>query len=184
MFLKILTGTLVVLILLVVAFVLIARKTSSSVYVERTLPAPVDKVWKLWNDPEAMKKWWGPKGYTAPVVKNDFRVHGAFLLSMRSPNGEMHWNAGTYREIVDRQRIVSAMSFSDEHGKVIPGSEVPVPGEWPDDITVTVEFRETNGGTTVAVTEAGIPLIMKFFATLGWQQQFDKLEALLAGGAS
>ena len=112
MFFKILAGIAVALILFVTIFVLIARKSSSTVYVERTFPAPVEKIWKVWNDPESMKKWWSPKDYTAPVVKNDFRVNGTFLLSMKSPKGEMFWNTGTYKEIVAHKRIVSTMSFS------------------------------------------------------------------------
>jgi uncharacterized protein YndB with AHSA1/START domain len=181
---KIVAGITVVLILSVTVFVLIARRTSSTVHVERTMSAPVEKVWKLWNDPESMKQWWGPKDYSAPVIKSDFRVGGAFLLSMRSPKGEMFWNTGTYKEIVTNKKIVSSLSFSDENGKAVPGSDAPVPGEWPDAITITVAFSDADGKTTVAITEAGIPLIMKWFAGMGWQQQFDKFEALLAAGAS
>ena len=179
MFIKILAGIGIALILLVIIFVLIARKSSSAVYVERTFSAPVEKVWNIWNDPESMKKWWSPKDYTAPIIKNDFRVSGTFLLSMKSPKGEMHWNTGTYREIVPNKKIVSTMSFSDETGKLIPGSEVKLPGEWPNEITVTVEFKEAVGKTTVTITEVGIPLIMKLFAKMGWQQQLDKFETLL-----
>lgn len=184
MYVKILAGTVVALILVATFFVLVARKSSSTVYAERVFAAPVEKVWGHWNDPESMKKWWSPKDYTAPIIKNDLRVGGSFLLSMRSPKGEMFWNTGTYKEIVPHRKIVSTLSFSDEHGKAIPGSEVKVPGEWPDAITVTVEFAAVEGKTRVSITETGIPLIMKLFAKLGWQQQFDKFEALLSGNAS
>lgn len=172
---KILVGIAVALALFVIVFVLIARKSGSTVHVERTFHAPVEKIWRLWNDQESMKAWWGPKDYTAPVIRNDFRVNGAYLFSMRSPKGELHWNTGSYKEIVVHQRIVSTMSFSDENGKAIPGTEVRLPGEWPDALTVTVEFREVDGNTTVDITEEGIPLIMKLFAGMGWQQQLDKL---------
>lgn len=175
MALKILAG----LVLAIVLVVIMARKTQSTVYIERTLNASVDQVWKIWNDPESMKNWWSPKDFTAPVIKNDFRVGGTFLLSMKSPKGEMFWNTGTYQEIIPHQKIVSSMAFSDETGRVIPGSEVKVPGEWPDQITVTVEFKETNGKTTIAITEVGIPLIMKVLAKMGWEQQLDKFEKLL-----
>jgi uncharacterized protein YndB with AHSA1/START domain len=168
-----------VVLLLIVILVFIARGRSSTVHVERTVSAPAEKVWKLWNDPESMKKWWGPKDFTAPVIKNDLRVGGTFLLSMRSQKGEVFWNTGIYKEVIPNTKIVSTMSFSDENGKALPGSEVPVPGKWPDEITVTVEFKEANGKTTVVITEVGIPLIMKFFGKLGWQQQLDKFETLL-----
>jgi uncharacterized protein YndB with AHSA1/START domain len=162
-----------------VLFVFIARHTSSTVNVERTFNASIDKVWNLWIDPEAMKKWWSPKDFTAPVIKNDPRVNGTFLFSMRSPKGEMFWNTGTYKEIIPGKKIVSTMSFSDENGRVVPGSEVKVPGVWPDEILVTVEFKTVEGKTQVTIQEVGIPLIMKLMAKMGWEQQLDKFEVLL-----
>ncbi len=37
---------------------------------ERTFNATEADVWRVWNDPDSIKKWWGPKGYTALVVRN------------------------------------------------------------------------------------------------------------------
>ncbi|AKB78832.1 putative glutathione S-transferase-related transmembrane protein [Methanosarcina horonobensis HB-1 = JCM 15518] len=41
--------------------------------------APRELVWKAWTDPERVKRWWGPKGFTSPVSEIDFRVGGAYL---------------------------------------------------------------------------------------------------------
>lgn len=173
---KILVGIIVVL----AATVFISSRIPSRVYVERTFNAPVAKIFSMWTDVETMKKWWSPKDFTAPVIKQDFKVGGSFLYSMRSPKGEMFWNAGQFLEIIPSQKIVSSFSFSDENGKIIPGSEAPVPGKWPDAITVTVTFKEVEAGKTLmTVEEVGIPALMKLMASLGWQQQFDKMEALL-----
>ncbi|HYX32789.1 MAG TPA: SRPBCC domain-containing protein [Oligoflexus sp.] len=157
----------------------VMRRIPSVVHVERTLPAPVSKVWAVWTDPEAMKNWWSPKDFTAPVITSDFRVGGRYLYSMRSPKGEMFWNTGAYTEIVPLQLIKSTISFSDEHGKAVSGKDVPVPGDWPDEILVVVEFKEIAGRTQITITETGIPLIMKLMAKMGWEQQLDKLETLL-----
>ena len=72
-----------VVLFLIVTLIFIARGRSSTVLCRkhRIFTTPAEKVWKLWNDPESMKKWWGPKDYTAPVIKNDLRVGGIFLLS-------------------------------------------------------------------------------------------------------
>lgn len=175
MILKVLAGVVVALVL----FVFVARTTTSVVNVERTFNAPLDKVWILWTDAEVMKGWWSPKDYTAPVIKSDFREGGSFLYSMRSPKGEMHWNAGTYTQIVAKEKIVQSMSFADENGNIVKGSAIPVPGVWPDFVTVTTEFKADGDRTHVAIREEGIPLIMKLFAKLGWEQQFDKFQKLL-----
>jgi uncharacterized protein YndB with AHSA1/START domain len=126
-----------------------------------------------------MKKWWSPTGFTAPVIKNDFRVDGTFLFSMRDSNGKTSWNTGKYTEIVPRKKIVSVMSFSDENGKIVPASQYGVPGKWPEEILVTVEFEKFAGSTYVIVKETGIPLIMYVFAKMGWDQQFEKFDRLL-----
>lgn len=169
-------------LLMVVALALLfffARRLSAVVTVERTVPAPVAKVWALWTEAEAMKKWWGPKGFTAPAIQNDARVDGAFLFSMRAPDGKVSWNSGRYTEVIPHQKLVSLMSFSDETGKMVPASHYGVPGEWPDTVTVVTEFRDVAGQTEVKVTETGIPMIMYVFARMGWEQQLDKFEALV-----
>lgn len=172
---KILAG-----VALVIAVIIgITRQVSSTVIVERTLNAPVEKVWKVWTTTESIQKWWSPKDFTAPVIKNDFRVGGTYLFSMQSPKNEMFWNTGTYTEITLNQKIAFTVSFADENGKLVPGAQAPAPGKWPDSIMATVTFQADGGKTHVRVEEVGIPLIMKILAKMGWEQQFDKFERLL-----
>ena len=172
---KILGSTTLLLALLVLG----AWKFHTTVSTERTFNAPVTDVWKVWNDPNSIQKWWGPKGYTALVVRNDVHEGGTFLWAMKSQQGRMFWNTGTYQQVVANQKIVSTMSFSNENGKIIPGSQVSVPGQWPDAITVIVDFSESEGKARVTVTEVGIPLIAYPLMKLGWAQQFDKIQSLL-----
>jgi uncharacterized protein YndB with AHSA1/START domain len=170
---------LVILILALAVFFFAALKIGTTTHVVHVFNAPVDKVWQIWTDAEMMKKWWSPKDFTAPVIKSDFRVGGSFLLSMRDPNGKMFWNAGRYTEIIQNQKIVSAMAFSDENGNVVPASTYGIPGEWPEIVHITVEFKDFGDKTQVTVDETGIPLIMSVFSKMGWGQQFDKFDELL-----
>jgi len=167
-------------IALVLALLLLcAWECHTTVHMERTFKAPVADVWRVWNDPGSIKKWWGPKGYTALVVRNDVREGGSYLWAMRSEQGRMSWNIGTYKEVVANKKIVSTLSFADETGKTIPGSQVPAPGQWPNEITVIVEFSESEGKTRVTVTEVGIPVIIYPLSKIAWAQQFDKIQSLL-----
>jgi uncharacterized protein YndB with AHSA1/START domain len=165
--------------LLLAVLVLGAWNFHTTVRTERTFNVSVADVWRVWNDVDSIKKWWGPKGYTALVVRNDARAGGSYLWAMKSEKGRMYWSTGTYKEVVANKKIVSTMSFSDENGKPIPGSQVPVPGQWPNEITLIVEFSESEGKANVTVTEVGIPLIMYAPAKIGWAQQFDKIQLLL-----
>ena len=60
--------------------------------ITRVFDAPRELVWKAWTDPKYVMQWWGPKGFTAPVCKIDFRVGGKFLCCMRAPDGQEGWN--------------------------------------------------------------------------------------------
>jgi uncharacterized protein YndB with AHSA1/START domain len=169
-------GAVVLGLVVIVAIAVEVRTTGSY---ERTFNASQDKVWQVWNDTDSIKKWWGPTGYTAPFVRNDLRVGGSYLWAMKSPKGEMFWNTGVYTEVVPESRIVSTLSFADETGKALPGSKAPVPGRWPDAVTVIVEFSESSGKTKVTVTEVGVPFIVMILSRVAWNQQFDKIEGLL-----
>jgi uncharacterized protein YndB with AHSA1/START domain len=177
---KILGGIAMLLVLLLVG----AWNFHATVRTERTFNASVADEWRVWTDAESIAKWWGPKGYSGLVVRNDVREGGSYLWgmtsgAMKSNQGRTFWNTGTYKEVVANQKIVSTMSFSDEHGKAIPGSQVSVPGRWPDEITVFVEFTEAEGKAKVTVTEVGVPLIVYPLMKMGWAQQFDKMQLLL-----
>jgi uncharacterized protein YndB with AHSA1/START domain len=53
------------------------------VVVTRVLDAPVEEVWKAWNDPAYVMRWWGPTGFTSPSAEMDFRLGGSSLVCMR-----------------------------------------------------------------------------------------------------
>lgn len=144
--------------------------------IARVFDAPRELVWKAWTQPERLKKWWGPKNFTAPVIKIDFRVGGAYLYCMRSPEGQDFWSTGVYREIVPMARLVCTDSFADAEGNVVPASQYGMPGEWPLELLVTVTFEEVGGKTKMTLQQVGIPAgVMNELTLAGWNESFDKL---------
>ena len=79
--------------------------------VTRVFDASRELVWKAWTDPKYVMQWWGPKGFTAPVCKIDFRVGGKFLCCMRAPDGQEGWNAGEYHEMFCTRRSFPPCTF-------------------------------------------------------------------------
>jgi uncharacterized protein YndB with AHSA1/START domain len=75
--------------LMLALLVLAAWNFHTTVCAERTFNASVADVWRVWNDADSIKKWWGPKGYTALVVRNDVREGGSYLWAMKSAQGRM-----------------------------------------------------------------------------------------------
>jgi uncharacterized protein YndB with AHSA1/START domain len=145
--------------------------------ITRVFNAPRTLVWKAWTEPEHFKRWWGPKKFTCPACKIDFRVGGTYLSCMRSPEGQEFWSTGVYREIVPTERIVYTVSFADEKGNVVPASYYRLPGnDWPLEMLVTVTFEDLVGKTEMTLTHVGHPAgEMTELATAGWNESFDKL---------
>ncbi len=155
--------------------------TDEALVIERIFDAPRELVWKAWTEPERMMRWWGPKGYTTPVCKIDFRVGGSFLNCMRSPEGQDIWATGVYREIVEPERIVCTDSFADENGNVVSAAHYGMPESIPLEMMITVQFEDVNGKTKMTLRHGGLPLDeMTDGANQGWNESFDKLDALLA----
>lgn len=150
--------------------------------------APRERVWKAWTDPDEVKKWWGPKDFTAPEIRIDLRVGGSYLFCMRgSPEpgkpAQDFWSTGTYTEIIPKEKIVATDHFADEKGNIISPKDVGMPGEWPDEMVLTVTFEDAGKGKTkLTVVHVGHPPEMLEPATQGWNQSLDKLAASLKKG--
>jgi uncharacterized protein YndB with AHSA1/START domain len=149
--------------------------------IERVLDAPRERVWEAWTDPEHIKKWWGPKDFTAPSIEADFQEGGTYLYCMKSPDGQEYWSTGTFEEIVPMERIVVTDSFADEKGNVVPPQHYGMEGDHPMEGRVTVTFDEQGDKTKLTIRYAGMaPSETRDMAEQGWNETLDKLAASLA----
>lgn len=148
-----------------------------TITVKRIFDLPLATVWKAWSDAESLKKWWGPKEYTCPDCTIDFKVGGKFLASMQGEDGKKIWSTGTYKEIIPLKKIVNTDSFADSEGNIVPAADYNMPGEWADELMVTVEFEEVGGKTNITMRHEGLPAEMSEDCIKGWQSSFDKLES-------
>ena len=158
------------------------RETASrDLVITRIFNAPRELVWKAWTEPEHLKKWHGPIGYTSPYYEVDFRVGGKYLACMRSSDGQDIWSTGVYREIVPLSKIVCTDCFSDEKGNVVPATYYGMPDDIPLEMMVTVTFEELDGKTRMTLRHAGLPAGMMIDgANEGWNSSFEKLVTVVA----
>jgi uncharacterized protein YndB with AHSA1/START domain len=153
-----------------------AKVEEQALVITRVFDAPRETVFKAWSEPERAMRWWGPRGFTTPVCKIDFRVGGKFLNCMRAPDGKDYWSTGVYQEIVVPERIVCTDSFSDAEGNVVPASHYGMVGEFPIEMLVTVTFEDQDGKTKMTLRHAGMPAgENRDGANQGWNESFDKL---------
>ena len=150
--------------------------------VTRIFDAPRELVWKAWTDPKYVMQWWGPKGFTAPYCKIDFREGGKFHCCMRTPDGQEFWNAGEYHQIVPYEKIVSSMYFSDAQGNKVDAAEYGIEHEAIEDACDVILFEDLGNGKTKLTFIGNEPMeSAKNSGQLeGWKQILDKIADVVA----
>ena len=127
--------------------------------VTRTFDAPVAEVWKHWSNSEKVMKWWGPKGFTSPLAKMDFREGGVSLVCMRAPKdfgGFDMYNTWTYKKIVPNERIEFTLNFSDKDGNKLDPAQMGLPPGIPKDVPHVITFKALGDKKTeMTVNEYG-----------------------------
>lgn len=153
--------------------------------ITRVFHAPVVLVWKAWTDPQFVSKWWGPKGFSCPTCKIDFRVGGKFLISMKSPDGQEFYNGGEYHEIVPHQKIVSSMFFADAKGNKVEAAELGVEHKAIEDAYDVALFEDLGNGKTklTFIGNEAAEEAKSSGQAEGWNQILEKIEEVLAGMA-
>jgi uncharacterized protein YndB with AHSA1/START domain len=151
--------------------------------VTRVFDAPRELVWKAWTDPQYVMQWWGPKGFTAPFCKIDFRVGGKFLCCMKSPDGHEGWNAIEYHEIVPHEKIVSSMYFSDAEGNKIEAEELGLQDEAIEGAFDVTLFEDLGDGRTRLTQIGNEPMesARESGQYEGWNETLEKLADVVAG---
>lgn len=141
--------------------------TTGTVSFQRVLRAPPERVYRAFLDPAALAKWIPPFGFTATVHHLDARVGGTFRMSFRSfASGQEHAFGGTYLELVPERRLRYTDRFDD------PG----LAGE----LLVAVDLAAVSCGTSLAVTQSGIPAVIPLeMCHLGWQDSLLQLAQLV-----
>ncbi len=101
---------------------------------ERVFDAKRDLVFKMFKEPEHLKRWWGPRGWETPVSNIDFRPGGVWHFCMKCVDqtqgdfyGMESWGKAVYKEIIEPEKIVYTDYFSDEQGHVntsMPAAEI------------------------------------------------------------
>ena len=157
-----------------------ADKADGEITITREFPAPRALVWKAWTDPDLLRRWYGPKDFTAPSLKIDLREGGSYLYCMRSPEGQDYWSTGRFLELVEPERIVCTDSFADSAGNVVPASHYGMEGDMPLELRVELDFKEARGKTRFTLRHFGIPAGRdRDLAEQGWNESLDKLAAVL-----
>ena len=133
------------------------KTEKTSITVQTTVEAPVEKVWNSWTKPEHITKWNNASDdWHTPKASNDLRVGGKFSATMAARDGSASFDfEGVYSNVKNNQLIEYAMS---------------------DGRTVKVVFEGTGSKTQVTETfdaENENPIEMQ---RGGWQAILDNFK--------
>lgn len=71
----------------------------------RSFDAPPELLFRLWAEPEHRVRWWGPSGMAPSRCEVDFRVGGAWRVTMKNAAGYEHPVYGEFTEIEEPRRL-------------------------------------------------------------------------------
>lgn len=144
------------------------------------LDASVDRVWRLWEDPRQLERWWGPPTWPATFDRHDFVVGGQSRYHMTGPDGESAPGWWTITAIDAPRRLV----FED--GFALPDGE-PDPSKKPMTGVVTVE--EVGGRTRMTVVTSFVDTehldeVVAMGMEEGMREAMGQIDDLLAADPS
>jgi uncharacterized protein YndB with AHSA1/START domain len=127
--------------------------------VETTVPAPIEKVWQCWTEPEHITGWaFADDSWHAPSATNDVRVDGRFNTRMEAKDGSAGFDfSGTYTEVTPLSHMTYTMDGADAR-------KVSVDFISEGDSTKIVETFEAENENPIEMQRGGWQSILENFA--------------------
>ena len=141
--------------------------TDREMRISRLLNAPRELVWEVWTNPEHIKNWWGPDGFTNTISRMEIKADGVWDFVMHGPDGTDYETHCIFKEIIKFERIVYDHVFAPK-------------------FTATIEFTVEGDKTrldwcVVLETKEEFEKVVKLVkADEGLKQNVAKLEKYLA----
>lgn len=110
--------------------------------------ASAQQVWRLWEDPRMLERWWGPPTFPATVQEHDLTPGGRVTYVMTGPEGDQA--RGWWRIIAAEPPAVLEFEdgFADADGN--PDPALPI-------TTVRVTVQPDGAGATRMVVQTSFP---------------------------
>lgn len=138
----------------------------------RRFKAPRELVFQAFVEPERMKQWWAPRGFTMLSCALDLREGGAWRMRIRSQEtGTVQTEVGVYREIRAPERLAFTHAWVRANGTLTPLT------------LVTVRFEERAGGTEVSFHQQDFATAAACLShEEGWSSSLGQLTEYFAEG--
>lgn len=124
--------------------------TNTTITVEATINASVEKVWKCWTDPSSITQWCqASEDWHAPSAENDLRTGGKFKTTMAAKDGSTSFD---FEGIYSVVRPYSLIEYTLNDGR-----------------NVKIIFSPEGGGTRVTESFEAESIHPSEMQRAGWQ---------------
>ncbi len=134
----------------------------STIISSRVLDAPAAVVFKAFSDPENLKHWWGPAGFTNTIEQFEFKPGGNWKFVMHSEAGTDYHNHCEFTEIVENEKVEFIHYLPVHHFTMTLGFEA-LGNQTKFSFTMVFQDREEVEKINQFITQAN-------------EQNFDRLE--------
>lgn len=66
----------------------------------RIINSPVETVYQAFENPNHLKNWWGPEGFTNTIHEFDLRAGGNWILTMHGPEKGNYENSSVFKTVL------------------------------------------------------------------------------------
>jgi len=141
--------------------------------------ASVERVWRVWEDPRQLERWWGPPGWPATFERHEFVVGGQSRYHMTGPDGQKSRGWWTITAIEAPHRLEFDDGFAGEDGEPL-ASPPPVHGI----VTLEAVGDRTRMTTVSKFTDtAHLEQVLAMGAEEGMRLALGQIDEILAGTA-
>ena len=138
--------------------------------ITRVVDGPRELLWRIWTEPDHLKEWWGPNGFTNTIHKFNLAPGGEWSLTMHGPDGTDYPNQIRFVEIIPNERLIY------DHGQPEDGGS----------FRTFVYFTDEGGKTRITMkgifkTVEYLQLVIEKYGALeGQKQHIARMEAYVA----
>lgn len=104
----------------------------------RSFETSPEFVFKALTQPDLIKQWFGPPGYTCPVIEVDLKVGGNYHIEMKPPQGDIIKLNGVYKAVNPPKVLEYTWQWDEPEAK---------------ETLVKVQFNPSSKGTEVTVEQ-------------------------------
>lgn len=79
---------------------------NNAIITKRSFDVPLELLFSAWSQPQHIKNWWGPDGFTNTFYEFNFYNGGKWLFTMHGPDGKDYENETVFEAVIVNELIV------------------------------------------------------------------------------